>query len=302
MSNTNLSELLASNYMLVDATISSWSGNATDRSASNEILTQKNAAADGGKFIKKLLASADAELKEVHTLGNAIRTYIYNRTVPWSSSAGSKRGERVLATVEAMNFLSGLASLKKDRDNAVLKLQSVWNQRVAEAMQALGGLANPDDYIAASQIPGLFAVTVDLKPIPAITDFTRLNVPAELAGALSSRYESMAEVRIKNAMDDMRQRLMDELVRMEKQLAKHGAGEKTRLYDSLVTNLQAWVGMAKTMNLTGSTALDELIAKIELKLLTHPVAVLRDNTALATAVAADAKQLAVEAAEEAIWS
>lgn len=297
-----LSNALASNYVLVDLQLRSWSGKATDRGASDELIASKGAVRDSGAFVKSLLASAGKELKDVHTMGNALRTFVYNNTLPWSASDGAKRGERVLATTKAIPFLTDLNALKKERDNAVLTLVSVWDQRVAQAMQNLGSLADPGDYPASSEVAALFAVSVDLKPIPAISDFTRLNIPAELSEALSARHEQAAQIQVANAMNDMRDRFIDELTRIEKQMTKVAAGEKTRLYDTLITNMQVLVDMAGHMNLTNNPKLDELVERIKARVVMRPVAAYKDNVALAAELAADAKNLALEAMQEEIWA
>lgn len=300
--SAELSAALASNYVLVDLQLRSWSGKATDRGASDELIASKGAVRDSGAFVKRLLASAGKELKDVHTMGNALRTFVYNNTLPWSSSDGMKRGERVLATTKAIQFLTDLNALKKERDNAVLVLVSVWDQRVAEAMHNLGSLADANDYPASSNVAALFAVSVDLKPIPAISDFTRLNIPAELSDALSQRHQQAAQIQVTNAMNDMRERFVKELSRIESQMTKVATGEKTRLYDTLITNMQVLVDMAEHMNLTNNPRLDELVERIKARIVMRPIAAYKDNVALAAELASDAKQLAVEAAMEEVWS
>jgi hypothetical protein len=296
-----LNRALASNYLLVDFQLRSWSGKRTDRGASDELLQQKGSTKDGGAFVKNLLASAGEELKAVHQMGNALRTFVYTHTLPWSSSEGAKRGERVLATTKAMEFLNDMNSLKREYDRSVMTLVSVWPQRIQEAQRNLGALADPGDYPLASELPAMFSMGVDLKPIPAVGDFSRLNVPAELADALGKRHEAAAAIQVQNAMNDLRDRFVEELTRMHRQLAKHGAGEKTRLYDSLVTNLKTLVDMARHMNLTGNPKLDELVARIEMQVLTRPVDAYKEDLKLAEQVGNEAKALAIEAAAEEIW-
>lgn len=297
-----LSIALASNYVLVDLQLRSWSGKATDRSASDELIASKGAVRDSGAFVKSLLASAGKELKDVHTQGNALRTFVYNRTLPWSASDGAKRGERVLATTKAIEFLTDLNALKKERDNAVLTLVSVWDQRVAEAIHNLGSMGDPSNYPASTEVAALFAVTVDLKPIPAISDFSRLNIPAELSEALSARHEQAAAVQVANAMNDLRDRFIQELTRIETQMGKVATGEKTRLYDTLITNMQVLVDMAGHMNLTNNPKLDELIERIKARVVMRPVSAYKDNVALAAELAADAKAIALEAMEQEVWN
>lgn len=304
MSNaTELNDALASNYLLCDVQIRSWSGKRTDAEASAELLTSKNAVKDGGSFMKNLLASAGEELKNVHQHGASLRHFVYGKTLPWSASAeGIKRGERLLASTMAMDFLQEFRSHKKEYDAAVSGLVAVWDLRVGQAMQSLGLLADATDYPTAAQIPEMFSVRVDMRPIPAVGDFTRLNIPATIAKALGDRHAAVAQVQVQNAMNEMKDRMLEELQRIHKQMDKHGKGEKTRLYDSLITNMQGLVQMARNMNLTGNAQLLALADKIEMKLLTRPVDSYREDRAAAAVVADSARELAVEAAMDEVWS
>lgn len=299
-----LNDALAANYMLVELRIRSWSGKSTDRGASQEVLANKHATADGGSFVKNLLAGAKQELKEVHTMDGALREFVYNRTLAWSNTQGddgARRGARLLPAATAMEFLVEVNNLKKERDRAVLQLQSVWKQRVVEAMQNLGGLADSGDYPDEAAIPSLFAASVDLRPVPATSDFSRINVPGPLAGALAQRGAEQAKVMIDNAMKEMQDRFVEELTRIHTQMSKHANGEKTRLYGSLITNMQSLVGMARNMNLNQNPKLDELVAKIEAKLLAAPIEAYRDDPLKAKAAATEAQQILAEVQLPDVW-
>lgn len=298
-----LNEALAANYLLVDTTIRSWSGKKTDKDATTELLDQKGATRDGGAFVKKLLASADGELQKVHSAAAAARQYVYAHTLPWSTcSEGAKRGNRLLATVRAMPFLSGLKPFVDDHKLAVAELARVWDDRVRTAIGNLGQLADASDYPSATAIPALFHISVDMVPIPKITDFGRLNVPGELAEKLGERHAQMAEVAVQNAMENLRDRLVKELERFHTQLGKHAAGEKTRLHDTLVSNLQILVTLGKSMDLGSNQRYTELIARIESELLQRPVSAYRVSPERAREASEIARGLAVDAAMEEVWA
>lgn len=295
--NQQLNDALASNYLLVSLGIRSWSGKRTDREATQEVIASKQAAQDSGAFVKKLLASADGELKDVHSAANAMRAYVYARTLPWTmNSEGAKKGERLVATSDSMQFLKEVSELKRQYDAAVMNLQSVWDARVLQATANLGKLANPLEYPSAAAIPGLFSVSVEVRPLPAIGDFARLNVPAALQEALAKRMAAQAETQMRNAMTDLRDRLLEELNRLAGQLGKVGAGEKTRLYDSMITSTENLVRLARNMNLTGSPKLEQLANDIEARLLAHPVEVYKHSQTVA-AQAAEAARAMIKTVE-----
>lgn len=303
MTDSNqLNDALAANYMLVDFELRSWSGRQTDREASSELIASKEASRDSGRFVKYLFASADAELTAVHQAGSALRQFVYRNSVPWSSNTeGARRGSRLIPATKAIEFLSALNAEKAKYDEAVRVLVSVWDQRVAEAQAALGKLANPQDYPASSEVASRFGMAIDLRPVPAVGDFSRVNVPAALAEALGARYASTEQALVANAYADIKERLLKEIQRMATQLGKAGAGEKTRLYDTLTTNLGQLVGLLRSMNVTQKPELNELADKIEQQLLATPVEALRNSQTKSAEVARSASQLAVEAAVEDIW-
>jgi hypothetical protein len=300
---TLLNDALAANYMLVDLDIRSWSGRVTDRTVSSEVIASKGATKDSGKFVKYLFASADAELTAVQRAAEQIRQYVRQNSVPWCGrgDGGTNHGPRLIGAVTAIDFLSGLNAVKQPYDQAVQALVGVWDARVQQALTNLGGLATIDDYPSASSVAAMFGVRVDLQPVPAQSDFTRLNIPTPLIEALGQRHARTLESQMGNAMADIKERLLNCVGRMSTQMGKAGTGEKTRLYDSLNTNLQGMVDLLRTMNATGKPELAQLCDRIERELLTVPIAAIRTSPAKAAEVAQSAASIAADAAMEAVW-
>lgn len=295
MENTELNDALASNYLLVDISFRAWGGERVNQNVSDEVVSAKHASQDAGKFRMKLLASADTELKAVRAWIVSLRSFVYSRTLPWSlNDDGAKKGSRLIATTEAMQFLADTAMMKRGYDNAVLDLQSVWDARVQQALLNLGDMADASKYPAASDVPNLFNVVVELRPMPAVSDFARLTVPAPLAEALGQRLADQTKAQVTNAMTDLRDRLAREVGRIATQLTKVSAGEKTRLYETMITNTQELCVLARSMNLTGSQQFEDLIGKVESKLLAYPIEQLREDVYVAKVVAVQATQVLEE--------
>lgn len=298
-----LNDALASSYMLVSLELKSWGSKKTNRAISNEVITAKGATRSSGRFVVNLLADADAELLEVIHHQNQIRAMVYARTLPFTSNTeGPKRGERLVSATKTFELMKEVNAIKHEHDKAVARLQSVWDQRVQQAMLNLGGMSSDlGDYPAAAELPDKFAVSFDLRPVPAVADFARVAVPSELSEALGERLATQNIVQAGVALDELKAKMLEELQRMAKQLSKKGEGGKTRMYDSLVTNLQDIVGLAKTMNLHGNPRLSKLADDIEKQLLHQPVDVYRQHPERAAEVADAAAALAVEAALEEVW-
>jgi hypothetical protein len=293
MENIELNDALASNYLLVDISFRAWGGERINSSVSDEVVSAKHASRDAGKFRMKLLASADTELKAVRAQIVALRSFVYSRTLPWSLSDGdtAKKGSRLIATAQAMQFIADTATMKRSYDQSVLDLQAVWNGRVQQALLNLGDMADPSVYPAASEVPNLFNVTIELRPMPAVSDFARLTVPAPLAQALGDRLANQTRVQVTNAMTDLRDRLAKEVGRIATQLGKVSVGEKTKLYESMLTNTQELCDLADSMNLTGSERFTEVIDKVRRDLLRYPIDTLREDVGTAKVVAVQAEQV-----------
>ena len=295
MDNIEMNDALASNYLLVDISFRAWGGERINHSVSDEVIAAKHASRDAGKFRTKLLASADLELRAVRAQIVALRSFVYSRTLPWSlNDEGAKKGSRLIATAQAMQFLADTAKMKQGYDQTVLELQAVWDQRVVEAQVNLGTMADPAAYPLASEVPNLFSVIVELRPMPAVGDFERLTVPGPLAQALGQRLADQTKLQVNNAMTDLRDRLAREIGRIASQLGKVSAGEKTKLYESMLTNTQELCALAKSMNLTGSDRFNEIIDKVERDLLRYPIDTLREDVGTAKVVATQAERVLEE--------
>lgn len=302
MSVEQLGQALASNYVLVNLEMRKPGFRKADKEASDEVTTNKQAIRGAARVNTNILAGADHEVEEIKRLQGALYTYVMRETLPWSTAEeGRKHGYRLLATAKAMNFIRDTSELKKHCDDAVLALQRVWPQRVAQAKQNLQGL-DKHEYADAADIPALFGIRVDVQPIAAVHDFSRLTLPAELADALAAQHQARAETQVRVAMDDLRGRFTEELERFATQLGKKASGEKgAKLFDTLITNMQGLVGMARSMNVTNNPKLEELANRIEARLLQLPLEAYKEDTAKAAVAASDAKELQTIAAIDDVW-
>lgn len=299
----NIGEVLANNYMLAKLNVRIWSGRKTDKSATAELLADKGAIANAASVIKQLLAGNDAKLKETAAAFTRIRSFFYEATVPWTTaSVGAMKGDRLISTVESINFLSDFAKLKNDAITILGEFITEYDAAVKNSAVSLGALYDPSQYPHKAEIAALFGAEMSLSPLPEVTDFDRLtNIPAELATGLKDLYERNMEVQMDNALSDVQKRLLAELERMDTQLSKVAKGEKTRLFKSMVSNLKHLTGMARSLNFSGNTEIEAIADTIEANLLTYEVDAYKDNAALARKSAGIASKLMEQAKNDDIW-
>ena len=299
----NLGEALANNYMQAKLHVRIWSGRKTDKGATAELLADKGAVSNAASVVKNLLAGNDAKLKETAAAFTRIRSFFYENTAPWSTaSVGAMKGDRLISTVKSITFLGDFAKLKNEATTILNEFLSEYDAAVQASAVSLGALYDPAQYPTKQQVASLFGAEMTLTPLPETTDFDRLtNIPAELANGLKDLYERNMEAQMDNALSDVQKRLLQELERIDTQLSKVAAGEKTRLFKSMVGNLRHLTDMARSMNFVNNPAIDAIADKIETHLLQHEVDAYKDNAALAGSAVQSARSIAQDVRDESNW-
>lgn len=301
--NVDIGEVLANNYMLAKLNVRIWSGRKTDKAASAELLADKGAVANAAAVVKQLLAGNDAKLKEAAAGYTRIRSFFYEATVPWTTaSVGAMKGDRLISTQKSITFLGDFAKLKNEATVVLNEFIQEYDAAVQASAVSLGALYDASQYPNKAEIASLFGAEMSLNPLPEATDFDRLtNIPADLAKGLKDLYARNMEAQMDNALSDVQKRLLTELERMDSQLSKVAAGEKTRLFKSMTSNLKHLVGMARSLNFANNDDIEGIADTIEEHLLAYEVDAYKDNAALARASAGIAKGLIERCEDEGVW-
>lgn len=294
---------LSNNYMLAKLNVRIWSARKTDKTATAELLSNKGAVSNAASVVKHLLAGNEAKLKETAAAYTRIRTFFYEATVPWTTaSVGAMKGDRLISTAESINFLGDFARLKNEATASLNEFLQEYDALVQNSSSSLGGLYDVSEYPTKAQVAVLFGAEMSLNPLPEATDFDRLtNIPASLAAGLKGLYEKNMEAQMENALSDVQKRLLGELERMDTQLSKVAAGEKTRLFKSMVTNLKHLTGMARSLNFTNNPEIEAIASHIETNLLGYEVDAYKDNVALARQSATVARHVIARVNNEDVW-
>lgn len=288
MNNSELSDVLTSNYMLASMTVRTWGATKKDDLATAEITHSKQAEDGAATVTKKLFGRKYQKLETANAKYNAIRNWFYANSVSWTSTSGSdRRGARLVGTMQAMEFLRSFAKMKTEAEAALQEFLDDYDRAVAEAQIKLGGLYDPSVYPPRHIVRSRFDAIMTLNPLPSGGDFSRISIPAAMAEGLRERYEMRAKVQIENAVDDLQARLLDELNRISTQLGKVAAGEKTRLYKTLNTNMRTLTGLARSLAPL-KPELNEIADHIDNTLLSHELEDVKDNAALARRIVENA--------------
>lgn len=241
--------MIQNSAVLVDLNIGVWTGRKMDKRVSEQVDTSNNTKARAGNYHKKLLAGTKA-LDQVHSVVNAIRTWHYENTLPWSDN-----GQRLLPMANFFDYKAMLSQYQQQFNQAVEEFYSQYDTLVTAAAFSLGTLFNADDYPTVTQIRSKNYFQVGFSPIPDSGDF-RVDIPEEYRREL----EETSQKRIDAAMKDTWDRLHECLKHMSDKLA---GVEKQIFRDSLVTNAVELCGMLTKLNVTNDPKLEQARCELE---------------------------------------
>lgn len=258
-----LNDSLSANYMLVTLKISRWSASKRDVELGNKVSSDNGAAVDAVAATKKLMVGADAELKAVNTVLNSIRTHLYDNSLPWSGDSKDLKGPRIVPTKQSMKLIKELGAMQKEFDTAMRTFTKVYADRKASALSNLGKLADAALYPTETEIKDLFQVNLELIPVPTVSGFGNMNIPAAMAQALGKRMAQKQQKIVDNAMTALQDRVLETVTNLSDQLHKSADGEGTRLFESLSGNLKPLLGLIDAASLSKDKRLVSLKSEIE---------------------------------------
>lgn len=259
--------------MLVEFNASVWTARKLDKSTTQEVIHNKNAAAKDAARVNKDLLAGRSELDDVQKLVGVIRNYVYDNTLPWSDS-----GIRLLPTAKFIEFNERMDQYEEEFTTTVNDFINIYPSLITAQAMALGDMFKRDEYPTAGDIASRFAFRLNYMPVPTAGDF-RVDVGNEAETYLRNKMQEFSEKRVEAAMADVRSRLKDQLDRLMKQLRTEGGGKTKdggekmpKIYDSLIEGGIELCDMLASLNLTNDpkiegarTALKSLLATVDIK-------------------------------------
>jgi hypothetical protein len=264
---------LSSSALIVNLSLSVWTGRKLDKRVSEEVDQQKSTKARAGNYNKNLMAGS-GKLEEITKIANAIRSWLYGVTQPWGDN-----GDRILNMAYFMEFKDRLADYEQQFGTAVDGFLSDYDTLVAAAAFQLGDLFNREDYPHRDQIAAKFGMRYSMIPLPQSGDF-RVDIGEDGLKELQTQYESVLHQRVTGAMTEAWERLHDCLSRMSERLADTEDGKRKIFRDSLVDNAVEICGLLKSFNITNDTRMDEMRKQLEDAMRGVDAVSLRDSDSL----------------------
>lgn len=239
--------------MLVEFNASVWTARKLDKSTTDEVVANKNAAAKDAARVNKHLLAGRTELDVIQQAVTRARQFVYDNTLPWSDS-----GLRLLPTVNFQKFAERMNAFDDEVAALVKAFVAIYPSLITAQAMALGDMFKRDDYPTANEIMTKFSFRVNYMPVPVAGDF-RVDIGNQAQQDLRERLERLANERIEAAMADVRRRLGEHMKRMSDRLTTDtvaGETKRRRFHDSLVDGALELCDMVKSLNVVGDQSLE----------------------------------------------
>jgi hypothetical protein len=270
---------IADKGLLVNITLSVWSGRKLDKQVSEEVDVAKSTRARAGNYNKNLLAGTGF-LDTILKYASNARAWHISQTLPWSDN-----GLRLLPVTNFVAYKEQLNTLETNYNALVEKFLIAYPNLVSAAAFQLGTLFNREEYPEADKIATKFKFGVNFLPVPTVNDF-RVDIGEEAKQEILLSCQTVYEDRLNSAMKDAWGRLHEHLLRMSDRLAdldtprelKNGEKVYTKVFrDSLLENAVELVDLLKHFNLTNDPSMEQARKDLDDAIMYHDVEDLRDN-------------------------
>lgn len=244
---------IARSSLLVDLSLSVYSGRKQDNATRDEVTAGKGAKSKRAASVYKSLFADCKELDDISKFQAQLRQAHYKYTKPWLDS-----GVRLLPATLLQQYEDVMYDHEKEFWELVDKFLDKYDVLVAAAAFQLGALFDRNEYPLRSQVKNKFAFRLTVTPMPTAGDF-RLDIENETQAALAARYEKSMEAMAQEAARDSWDKLHGVLSRMAKQLAPRGEdGKPGKIYDSLLGNAYELCELLQHFNVTRDPAMEAM--------------------------------------------
>lgn len=251
---------ISSSAMLVDVSISTWTARKLDKKVTSEVNTNKKARGQAARVNKHLLDGVK-ELSDIAKYANTVRNWMYANTLPWSDS-----GSRLVTTAAFFDFKKQLEAHRQHFQHLVETFLNAYPHLISAQAFQLGEMFDRSEYPPVEEIARRFSFRATFMPIAESGDF-RVDIGAEAAKELREEYEREYQLRMEEAMQEVKDRLLKSLThlsdRFEDVTDEEGNVKAKRFHSTILDNFAVTLSQIKALNLTKDEALNSLVVKAE---------------------------------------
>lgn len=232
---------LSHKALLVNISISQWSGRKVDKNATDSVMSKFEATKEAGKYHKKLLPKAH-ELEAISSVSSRVRKFFTSQTLPWFND-----GTRILSGENYMDFTKEIKQFKNEFNDCVVSFERAYPQLQKQAQVKLGKLYNKEEYLHKDEIKDRFSINIDFMPLPDVKDF-RTDISEDEIKEFERRVQ---EIQAKG-LQECWTRLHD----VVKIAVERLSNDKGTFRDSLIENITEVVDLLPKLNINGDKDLE----------------------------------------------
>jgi len=211
--------------MLVRSTISRWYGTANDEEVVAELRQSKEAKGEIGSFTKRLMTRD--KFSKISSITNEARKFHKQMTLPWGDS-----GARLLNVTQFFDYKKKMSGYERDFYVAVEAFLEQYQAAVKEQKERLGKMWRESDYPSLEAMRQRFRFAVLVEPLPSSDDF-RIKLSKDEAGEIRREYELEVKARIKNAVQEVFERVQETVGDLQEKLADPDAQIRSTTFEPL---------------------------------------------------------------------
>lgn len=254
---------IRSRALLVKLTVHRWGGSKKDRKSSEELLDQKEAQHDAGRFTKSLIP--EVHRKKIIQAETWIRSKHYALALPWTDD-----GWRIITPETFQEYAKLMDEGRKMFSEAIAPLVGSWDSIIEGRKTSMGKLFDPADFPTSDELKAAYHIDVDFMPVPCAGDF-RVGLTKNEAEAIRQQVEATTDDRIKTASRELWQRLARSL---EVLIARVESPEG-KIHESVLSNLKNICEVAPRLNFARDPELDRVASGILSTVASYNISLLR---------------------------
>ncbi len=247
---------IANTSMLVNISISVWTGRKLDKQVSAEVDTAKATKTRAGNYHKNLFAGVD-ELAAVGRVAGKLRNWHAEQTLPWSDG-----GDRLLTMQNYTGYKKDLRALEQEFDDAVRVVCDKYSTLISAQAFTMGALFDRSEYPDVADIANKFALRYTFSPVPEVGDW-RIDANASDKQELEDQYKKAYDDRLSATTKDLWDRLHGVLTHMADRLADAPDGERKIFRDSLLETPVKLCELLTRLNITNDPKLEAARKSLE---------------------------------------
>ena len=247
---------IANTSMLVNISMSVWTGRKLDKQVSAEVDVAKSTKTRAGNYHKNLFAGVD-ELAAVGRISGKIRNWFHEQTLPWSDG-----GDRLLTMSNFKDFKAQLKIMEIEFADAVKIFCDKYSTLISAQAFTMGALFDRSEYPDVDDIANKFSLRYTFSPVPEVGDW-RVDANTEDKKELEALYQQAYDDRLGSTTRYLWDKLHGVLTHMADRLADTSEGEKKIFKNSLLDTPVKLCELLTKLNITNDPKLEAARKSLE---------------------------------------